>query len=41
MLVSFIDAINKGITHFDTAEIYGPYKNEELLGKAISIYPRE
>ncbi|MCE5295194.1 MAG: aldo/keto reductase [Chlamydiales bacterium] len=28
-------AIDKGVTFFDTAEMYGPYTNEELLGKAL------
>ncbi|PLK42133.1 aldo/keto reductase [Emticicia sp. TH156] len=28
-------ALELGITHIDTAEIYGPYINEELVGKAI------
>jgi aryl-alcohol dehydrogenase-like predicted oxidoreductase len=28
-------AIDLGVTLFDTAEIYGPLRNEELLGKAI------
>ncbi|TGL61073.1 aldo/keto reductase [Leptospira sarikeiensis] len=28
-------AIDLGVTLFDTADMYGPYKNEELLGKAI------
>lgn len=28
-------AIDAGITMFDTAEVYGPYTNEELVGKAI------
>jgi aryl-alcohol dehydrogenase-like predicted oxidoreductase len=28
-------AIDLGVTLFDTAEIYGPLKNEELLGRAI------
>jgi aryl-alcohol dehydrogenase-like predicted oxidoreductase len=28
-------AIDLGITFFDTADMYGPYINEELLGKAI------
>ena len=28
-------AIELGITFFDTADIYGPHTNEELLGKAI------
>ncbi|MFD1211564.1 aldo/keto reductase [Arthrobacter sp. GCM10027362] len=29
-------ALELGITFFDTAEIYGPYKNEELLGRALA-----
>jgi aryl-alcohol dehydrogenase-like predicted oxidoreductase len=28
-------AIERGVTFFDTAEVYGPYTNEEILGKAI------
>src|ERR1700747_3558572 len=28
-------ALELGVTHLDTAEIYGPYLNEELLGRAI------
>lgn len=28
-------AIDLGVTLFDTAEVYGPHKNEELLGEAI------
>jgi aryl-alcohol dehydrogenase-like predicted oxidoreductase len=28
-------AIDSGITFLDTADMYGPYKNEELIGKAI------
>jgi aryl-alcohol dehydrogenase-like predicted oxidoreductase len=28
-------AIDLGVTLFDTAEVYGPFTNEELLGKAI------
>jgi aryl-alcohol dehydrogenase-like predicted oxidoreductase len=28
-------AIELGLTFFDTAEVYGPYKNEELLGRAL------
>jgi aryl-alcohol dehydrogenase-like predicted oxidoreductase len=28
-------AIEFGIDFFDTAEVYGPYKNEELLGRAL------
>ncbi|KGA93311.1 Aldo-keto reductase [Leptospirillum ferriphilum] len=29
-------AVDRGITFFDTAEVYGPYTNEELLGEALS-----
>ena len=29
-------AIDLGVTFFDTAEIYGPFTNEELVGKAIA-----
>ena len=29
------EAIDHGITLFDTAEVYGPYHSEELLGKAL------
>jgi aryl-alcohol dehydrogenase-like predicted oxidoreductase len=28
-------AIDRGVTFFDTAEVYGPHVNEELLGRAI------
>jgi aryl-alcohol dehydrogenase-like predicted oxidoreductase len=29
-------AVDRGITFFDTAEVYGPFTNEELLGAALS-----
>jgi aryl-alcohol dehydrogenase-like predicted oxidoreductase len=28
-------ALELGVTFFDTAEVYGPFKNEELLGRAL------
>src|SRR5205807_6058571 len=28
-------AIELGVTFFDTADVYGPFKNEELVGRAI------
>jgi aryl-alcohol dehydrogenase-like predicted oxidoreductase len=31
-------AVERGITFFDTAEVYGPYLNEELLGEALAPY---
>jgi aryl-alcohol dehydrogenase-like predicted oxidoreductase len=30
------DAIDQGVTFFDTAEVYGPYLNEELVGEALA-----
>src|SRR5215212_6035399 len=29
-------AIDRGVTFLDTADMYGPFKNEELVGRAIS-----
>src|SRR5580692_5066653 len=29
-------AVERGVTFFDTAEVYGPYLNEELVGEALS-----
>src|SRR3954447_5139863 len=29
------DAVERGVTLFDTAEVYGPYVNEELVGQAL------
>ena len=31
-------AVERGVTFFDTAEIYGPYHNEELLGEALAPF---
>lgn len=31
-------AVEQGITFFDTAEVYGPFTNEELLGEALAPY---
>ncbi len=31
-------AVELGVTFFDTAEVYGPYENESLLGKALKPY---
>ncbi len=30
------DAVELGVTFFDTAEVYGPYANEELVGEALA-----
>jgi len=34
-------AFQHGVTLFDTAEVYGPYTNEELLGEALSPFRNE
>jgi aryl-alcohol dehydrogenase-like predicted oxidoreductase len=31
-------AVERGITFFDTAEVYGPYVNEELVGEALAPF---
>ncbi len=31
-------AVEKGVTFFDTAEVYGPWVNEELVGEALAPY---
>ena len=31
-------AVERGVTFFDTAELYGPYTNEELLGEALAPF---
>jgi aryl-alcohol dehydrogenase-like predicted oxidoreductase len=31
-------AFDRGVTFFDTAEAYGPYKNEELVGEALAPF---
>jgi len=38
-MISLIhSAVENGITLFDTAEMYGPFTNEKLLGKALAPY---
>ncbi len=31
-------AVDRGVTFFDTAEVYGPFTNEELLGEALTPF---
>src|SRR5580700_4524654 len=31
-------AVEEGVTFFDTAEVYGPYTNEELVGEALEPF---
>jgi aryl-alcohol dehydrogenase-like predicted oxidoreductase len=38
-MISFLQAaVERGITFFDTAEVYGPYTNEELVGEALEPF---
>ncbi len=38
-MISLIrSAVEKGITFFDTAEVYGPFTNEELVGEALAPF---
>jgi aryl-alcohol dehydrogenase-like predicted oxidoreductase len=38
-MISFLHAaVNRGITFFDTAEVYGPFTNENLLGEALEPF---
>ncbi|MEO7144437.1 MAG: aldo/keto reductase [Bryobacteraceae bacterium] len=34
-------AVGRGITFFDTAEVYGPFTNEELVGEALAPFAKE
>jgi aryl-alcohol dehydrogenase-like predicted oxidoreductase len=34
-------AVERGVTFFDTAEVYGPYTNEELVGEALAPFRHE
>jgi aryl-alcohol dehydrogenase-like predicted oxidoreductase len=31
-------AVERGVTFFDTAEVYGPFRNEELVGEALAPF---
>jgi aryl-alcohol dehydrogenase-like predicted oxidoreductase len=35
-LATIARALDLGVTFLDTADIYGPFKNEELVGRAIA-----
>jgi aryl-alcohol dehydrogenase-like predicted oxidoreductase len=38
-MISFLHAaVDRGITFFDTAEVYGPFTNEELVGEALAPF---
>jgi aryl-alcohol dehydrogenase-like predicted oxidoreductase len=31
-------AVDRGVTFFDTAQVYGPFTNEELVGEALAPF---
>src|SRR5947208_4800534 len=34
-------AVERGVTFFDTAEVYGPYANEKLVGEALAPFRKD
>ena len=38
MITLMRSAVDRGVTFFDTAEVYGPFTNEELVGEALSPF---
>src|SRR3989441_1125943 len=38
MIALIRTAVERGVTFFDTAEIYGPYTNEEIVGEALGPF---
>src|SRR3979411_663674 len=38
MIALIRTAVERGVTFFDTAEIYGPYTNEALVGEALEPF---
>jgi aryl-alcohol dehydrogenase-like predicted oxidoreductase len=41
MVVLMGKAVEQGVTFFDTAEVYGPYNNEELVGEALAPFRKD
>lgn len=41
MITLLRQSVERGVTFFDTAEVYGPYANEELLGEALEPFKGE
>ena len=41
MIVLIRKAIEQGVNFFDTAEVYGPYNNEELVGEALAPFRKD
>jgi aryl-alcohol dehydrogenase-like predicted oxidoreductase len=41
MLALIRQAVERGVTFFDTAEVYGPFTNEELVGEALEPFRKD
>jgi aryl-alcohol dehydrogenase-like predicted oxidoreductase len=41
MIAVLRGAVERGVTFFDTAEVYGPYTNEELVGEALAPFRKD
>jgi len=41
MIALIRKAVELGVTLFDTAEVYGPFINEELVGEALAPFRKE
>jgi aryl-alcohol dehydrogenase-like predicted oxidoreductase len=41
MIALLHSAVERGVTFFDTAEVYGPFTNEELVGEALAPFKGE
>src|SRR5580704_13121304 len=41
MIAVIRSAVESGVTFFDTAEIYGPFKNDELVGEALAPFHQQ
>ena len=41
-MIAFLrQSVEEGVTFFDTAEVYGPFTNEELLGEALAPFDKD
>src|ERR671928_129321 len=38
MIALIRSAVERGVTFFDTAQVYGPFTNEELVGEALAPF---
>ncbi len=41
MIALMRSAVERGVTFFDTAEVYGPFTNEELVGEALAPFRKQ